>query len=257
MQLSNEHGVRAFTPEEAEELNDQGFQKCYKGTCNFYISPQAKSEVETHQDQGYYTCPKCKESYDMMSHLPWHGAPEEYLPRLFEEGGSTRIGLTMCEQAQIGEDLIKEHGLPGYGPIPWWHDGGACAPSPLDGTVKEWGIEVKTLGFDDTHHRFIPGSPEEKGSKNKAAAELKLKGVLGVLVMLNYRTSMASIYVKEMPLETWINTTGRHINGVAAFRTNSGERLLEQLPFKNPFMDPHNGAPHSPVPHDLNDDLPF
>jgi hypothetical protein len=257
MLLSPEHGEVAYSPEQAEELNGAGFQKCYKPSCNFFISPQAKSEVETHQDQGYYTCPKCNHSYDLMDHLPWHGAPEEYLPRLFEEGGATRIGLTMVEQAQIGEDLIREHGLPGYGPILWWHEGGASAASPLDGTTKEWGIEVKTLGFDATHHRFIPGSPEEKGNKNRAAAELKLKGVLGVLVMLNYRTSMASVYVKEMPLETWTNATGRQINGVAAFRSNSGQRLLEEIPFKNPFMDPHSGAPHAPIPHDLNDDLPF
>lgn len=269
MLLSNEHGVRAGSPEQAEELANAGYQKCETGKCSFHLSPEAKATVENHPDGGYYSCPNCKRSYDLMSHLPWHGAPEEqaaYNVRQFEQeryepdeaqpgafipGGATKIGLTLKEQAQIGEDLIEEHGLPGYGPLLWWHQGGATANSPLDGTTKEWGIEVKTLGFDDTHHRFIPGSPDDKGAKNKQAEELNLKGILGVLVMLNYRTSMASVYVKEMPLETWTNTMGRQINGVAAFRTNTGQRLLEEIPFRNPFLNPHSNAPYPA------EDLPF
>jgi len=263
MLLSPEHGEAAQSPEHAQELEDAGYKKCERGRCNFYMSPEAQADVEAHPDHGYYTCPKCQSSYDLMSHLPWHGAPEDegnfeyampYNPERnygYEPGGGTRIGLNMEEQAQIGEDLIREHGLPGYGPILWWHEGGSGAASPLDGTTKEWGIEVKTLGFDDTHHRFIPGSPKVKSDKNTAAAELKLKGILGVLVMLNYRTSMASVYVKEMPLETWTNNQGRPMNGVAAFRTNTGTRLLEQIPFKNPFMDPHNGAPYKAEPEEM------
>lgn len=255
MLLDNEQGARAYSPEEAEELAKSGYEKCYKPGCNFFLSPEAQQEVQDHHDAGYYTCPKCQTSWDTMAHLPWHGAPEDYLEP-FSAGGGTRIGLSMTEQAQIGEDLIAEHALPGYGPIVWWHPGGANAPSPLDGTTKEWGVEVKTLGFDAEHHRFIPGRPSEREAKNNSAAELGLKGILGVLVLLNYRTSMASVYVKEMPLETWHNSTGRAINGVAAFRSNTGQRLLEEIPFKNPFMNPHNGAPHTPAPRP-EDEMPF
>lgn len=255
MLLDNEHGARAYSPEEAEELEKTGYQKCYKPGCNFYLSPEAQTEVQNHPDAGYYTCPKCKTSWDTMSHLPWHGAPEEYLEP-FSAGGGTRIGLSMEEQAQIGEDLVREHGLPGYGPIIWWHPGGSGSKSPLDGTTKDWGIEVKTLSFDTEHHRFIPGATTDKASKNNAAAELHLQGVLGVLVLLNFRTSMASVYVKEMPLETWHNAQGRPINGVAAFRSNAGQRLLEQVPFKNPFMNPHHIGP-TPPQQQPEDDLPF
>jgi hypothetical protein len=190
-----------------------------------------------------------------MSHLPWHGAPEDYLEP-FHAGGGTRIGLSMVEQSQIGEDLIAKAGLPGYGPIIWWHPGGASGASPLDGTTKDWGIEVKTLSFDAEHHRFIPGTTVERASKNQAAGELGLKGVLGVLVLLNFRTSMASIYVKEMPLETWHNAQGRSFNGVATFRSNAGQRLLEEVPFKNPFMNPHHQGP-TPPQQQPEEDLPF
>jgi hypothetical protein len=255
MLLGNEHGARAYSPEEAEELAKSGYEKCYKPGCNFFLSPETQQEVQTHPDAGYYTCPKCRTSWDTMSHLPWHGAPEDYLEP-FSAGGGTRIGLSMAEQSQIGEDLVAQHGLPGYGPIMWWHPGGATANSPLDGTTKEWGIEVKTLSFDTEHHRFIPGRPAEKEAKNNAAAELKLKGILGVLVLLNFRTSMASIYVKEMPLETWHAANGQPYQGVTSFRSNSGQKLVEELPFKNPFMNPHSGTPHPPV-QQPEEDLPF
>ncbi len=255
MLLDPSHGARAYAPEEAEELEKSGYDKCYKPGCNFYLSPEAQSEIQNHPDGGYYTCPKCKTSWDTMSHLPWHGATEDdWAP--FTSGGGTRIGLSMQEQADIGENLIRDHGLPGYGPILWWHPGGAIAQSPLDGTTKDWGIEVKTLSFDTEHHRFIPGRVSEKSAKNNAAAEMGLKGVLGVLVLLNFRTSMASVYVKEMPLETWHNAQGRAINGVAAFRSNAGQKLLEEIPFPNPFANPHSDSPHLPqqVPEDP---LPF
>ena len=256
MLLSNEDGARAATSEEAKTLQDAGYDKCYKPDCNFFLSPEAQQDVDTHQDQGYYTCPKCKETYDRMSHLPWHGAPEEYA-QPFVAGGGTRIGLSMKEQGQIGEDLVEDlHSIPGYGPIVWWHEGGICSSSPLDGATKDWGIEVKTLGFDDTHHRFVPGRVEEKESKNQSAGEMGLRGVLGVLVMLNFRTSMASIYVKEMPLGPWQNSQGRHLQGISTFRTNAAEKLLEQIPFKNPFMNPHHNAPELPTPKP-EEEVPF
>lgn len=255
MILDYDNGARGYSPEEAEELAKSGYEKCYKPGCNFFLSPETQQEVHDHPDAGYYTCPKCKTSWDTMSHLPWHGAPEDYLEP-FSAGGGTRIGLSMEEQAQIGEDLIAQHGLPGYGPIVWWHPGGSGAHSPLDGTTHEWGIEVKTLGFDAEHHRFVPGRPRERELKNAAAAEMGLKGVLGVLVMLNYRTSMASVYVKEMPLGTWHNSQGQALQGVSTFRSNAGQRLLEEIPFRNPFLNPHNNAPHSPQQL-TGDDLPF
>lgn len=255
MLLGPEHGARAYSPEEAEELAKSGYEKCYKPGCNFFMSPEAQTEIQEHPDQGYYTCPKCQTSWDTMSSSPWHGAPEDYLEP-FSAGGGTRIGLPMDEQAQIGETLIQQHGLPGYGPIIWWHEGPAAANSPLDGATKDWGIEVKTLSFDVEHHRFVPGTTRYKELKNNQAAEMGLKGVLGVLVLLNFRTSMATVYVKEMPLETWHNSKGKPLNGVATFRSNSGQKLLEEIPFPNPFMDPHHGAPHPPV-QQPEEDLPF
>jgi hypothetical protein len=271
MLLDPTSGVKAQTPEEAEALANGGYKKCYNGQCNFHLSPETQQSVLT-QGSGYYSCPSCQHSHDLMEDLPWHGASEEqaahneqkqnqeryepteetYKPG-FTPGGTTRIGLSLQEQAQIGEDLVEHLGsLPGYGPIVWWHQGGATETSPLDGATKEWGIEVKTIGYDATHHRFIPGRPSEKDAKNKQAEEMRLKGVLGVLVLLNYRTSEADVYVKEMPITPWNNASGREFRGVASFRSQGSTHLLEKVKFNNPFMDPLSGTPSV-----AEDDLPF
>jgi len=247
--LTLQDGVLASSQPEAEALRYAGYVKCSTPNCNFFISPQSEQAVLQHN--GYYTCPKCQRSYDLQQDLPWHGAPEESGNfATGQGGGGTRIGLNMTDQAQIGEDLIRNQGeLPGYGPIIWWHEGSASANSPLDGATRDWGIEVKTLGYDAMHHRFIPGREQEKVAKNDQAAEMGLKGILGVLVLLDYRRSVADVYVKEMSLQTWLNNQGKPQQGVAAFRKNTATRLLEELPFKNPFMDPSHPSPQSSQEH--------
>lgn len=224
-----------------QKMRTEGWQKCPNPSCDFWIDPQALARVSN--SSGYFTCPKCHHSYDLLEELPWHG-PEHDYNEPFAAGGGTRIGIPMQDQAQIGENLIEHMGeLPGYGPITWWHPGGALSNSPLDGAVKDWGIEVKTIGYDALHHRFIPGREKEKADKNQQAAEMGLKGVLGVLVLLDYRRDVADIYVKEMPLEPWTNGRGMVIQGVAAFRKNSAQRLVAEVPFQNPYKDPNNPAP--------------
>lgn len=252
-------GVVARTPQEAAQLASAGYLHCYgkrpqtRGPCDFYISPQA---VESVRDQmgGYYTCPRCRMSFDIMEDMPWHGVPEDEGPGYgtpggFQAGGGTRIGLPMKDQAQIGEDLVQGlKTIPGYGDIVWWHGGGALAHSPLDGATKDWGIEVKTLGYDATHHRFIPGRTNERNGKNEAAQKMGLKGVLGILVMLDYRRSVADIYAKEMPLQPWTTARGRLMpGGVATFRSSDSmaQRLVAEVPFKNPLTNPHDPSPVS------------
>jgi hypothetical protein len=150
----------------------------------------------------------------------------------------------MADQAQIGENLIRAQGeLPGYGPITWWHPGDATSRSPLDGATKDWGIEVKTIGYDSLHHRFIPGRPMEKEAKNSQAAEMGLQGILGILVVLDYRRDVADIYAKEMPIGPWQTSTGQALYGVASFRKSSAQHLIAEVPFDSPFKDPNNPAP--------------
>lgn len=245
--LSYDDGVRARTPEEAEHFSNLGYKACYGRVsqqnnipCDFHLSPQAQANVE--ESGGYYTCPRCRESHDMMEELPWHGTEEAAQGHI---SGNTRIGLSRQEQADIGETLIKGLGeIPNYGPITWWHPGGSMSPAPLDGATKDWGIEVKTLGYDATHHRFVPGGNrragyDEKAEKDRKAISMGKKGVLGVLVLLNYRTSKADIYAREFPVDL---TTGV---GVAAFRTHNATLIATGIPFANPFAQPEHPAPHA------------
>lgn len=253
--LTPDDGLVAKAPEEAQTLQSAGYQQCYgklrrngAPPCDFNISPEAQGHVQNNG--GYYTCPRCQQSHDLMSDLPWHGSQDrgdfEGEGSGFSAGGGTRIGLSLKDQSQIGEDLVQQlgegEGLPGYGKITWVHPGGSISQSPLDMATNEWGVEVKTLGYDAIHHRFVPGRPKEKNAKNVMASARGLKGILGVLVLLNYRSSKADIYVREYPVDL---TVGQ---GVGAFRSGNAQHLVAEIPFKNPFMQPDHPAPVSPQP---------
>lgn len=243
-QIKTDQGHPATDFRQIHQLQQQGWMKCPNPKCNFFISPQAQSSVKA--SSGYFTCPKCHQSYDLMNELPWHGpeGAEDSFAQEFSAGGGTRIGIPMRDQAQIGENLVGSmKDVPGYGPITWWHPGGSVANSPLDGAVKDWGIEVKTLGYDSLHHRFIPGNTKERGDKNEMAKQMGLKGVLGILVLLDYRRDVADIYGKEMPLGAWEYQPGRSTQGVSTFRKNTAQKLLAEVPFDNPYKDPAHPAP--------------
>lgn len=262
--LTRDDGYVQQPQDDPSQLQIAGYYKCptrkfrkiADGSytpCPFWLSPEA---VEATKDNsgGYFTCPVCKRSYDLLHELPWHGVdPEEAQYNADQDreqwhaGGGTRIGLLMSDQAQIGENLVEQIGeLPGYGAITWWHQGGATASSPLDGATKDWGIEVKTLGYDATHHRFVPGRVQEKTDKNNMAQQMGKQGVLGVLVLLDYRRSVADIYVKEMPLGGRVDPndpSGKVRTGVGTFRSSAGMHLIKEIPFKNPLMDPKDPQP--------------
>lgn len=257
--LTHDDGMVPRSPEEAEQAEAAGYKRCYTAKnvnssgaarglpCSFYLSPEAQSAV-TSEHGGYFTCPKCSQSHDLLHEMPWHGVTEdEWDPETkgFAAGGGTRIGLPMQAQAQIGEDLVEKLGeIPGYGPITWWHQGGTLGNSPLDGATKDWGIEVKTLGYDARHHRYVPGRVREKLHKNEMALSMGKKGILGVLVLLDYKRSVADIYVQEHPVRK-DPTTGAFISGTRAFRSSAGMHLVKEVPFRNPLMDPHDPSPVS------------
>lgn len=238
-------GVRPSSPEQEEELKSADYTNCYTHNCNFFFSPQTQSAV-MDQGGGYYTCPKCKYSHDLKQETPYM-RPEEHEEARYIEGpggGGTIVGLSMIEQGDIGEGIIEKMGeIPGYGPITWWHSGGSGGKSALDGTTADWGIEVKTIAYDAKHHRFVPGRTYEKEEKNSAVQELGLKGILGVLVLLDYRRSVADVYVREMPSEPWVSGAGRTLKGAYAFRSGDAEHLVKEVPFVNPYLDPANPAP--------------
>lgn len=245
MILHKEDGIVARTSQEADQARLAGCVQCatYHNPqqrfpqgmyCPFWMPHETQTTV-TDQGGGYYTCPICRQSHDLLHELPWHGVEEEVNPS-FYAGGGTRIGLGMDVQAQIGEDLVRNlKEIPGYGPVVWFHEGAANVPSPLDAATKDWGVEIKTLGYDAAHHRFVPGRPQEKADKNQMAESMNKQGVLGVLVLLDYRRSVADIYVQEFPLAT----------GVKAFRSNApgSSHLVREMPFRNPLMDPHDPSP--------------
>lgn len=284
--LTRQEGFVQQTDADVPQLEAAGYVRCMTNNwkkaqdargmsinvpCPFWLSPETQSMVQ-NQMGGYYTCPVCNRSYDLLHALPWHGVGpddaesnqrEDQQAHNWHSGGGTAVGLTMIQQAEIGENLVESLGTLGpYGPITWWHQGGAQAGSPLDGATEDWGVEVKTIGYDAMHHRFVPGGVrkdsegnilrDEKAEKDAHALKLNKKGVLGVLVLLDYRRSVADIYAREYPSDV----------GVQAFRSKNATHLIKEVPFKNPLMDPHSPEPQvetgmSPFSEQDNDEMPF
>lgn len=244
-----EEGQVAQTPEQAAELEARGFSHCHNQLCDWWISPQAAQQVSEAGQQ--YRCPRCGLSYDLNTVVGQYPREET---SAFTPGGRTIAGISLAEQAQIGEDLVEQLGqIPGYGQITWWHQGGATSASPLDGAADTWGIEVKTLNADAKNLRFVPGGPRYKAMKNEHAEREGWQGILGILVLLNYRTSRADMYVRayllDAPQDPTGGTSGRGgwtVNGIGAFRHNASGvvRFLAEVPFKNPLTDPAHPAPN-------------
>ncbi len=250
------------TPQERQQLEAEGFIKCRVPTCDYMIAPQDYESAE--DDDYFFSCPKCKHTYQLLAPTPFTMNEEGAItpnaqPGQFGENieginrdYETFVGLTMKQQGDIGEEIVKNMKTLGdYGPITWWS---TDYNDPIDGGAGPWGIEVKTLCIDVNNHRFIPGNPTRKDAMVARAQQLGFSGILGVLVLLDYRKSAADIYTMEMPLTPWKAQNGRMVQGPVAFRKHNGQQLVAEIPFNNPFLNPTTEAPKG---HDAFEDIPF
>ena len=214
------------------------------------------------EDQGYFfSCPVCKLTYPLMDPTPFWVQSGQAVGNQYEnepaEGIANReyetiVGLTMKQQGDIAEQLVqglKE--IPGYGPITWWSD---TYNDPIDGGAGEWAIEVKALSIDAKNHRFIPGPQPRKEQMVARAKELGFKGILGMLVILDYRRSVADIYSMEMPLGAWVTQANRPVQGPVAYRSHNGTKLVAEIPFNNPFLNPRSEEPSG---YATEENIPF
>jgi hypothetical protein len=255
------------TPQERQQLTNEGWLPCRIPTCDYMLAPQ---DYESAEDNDYYfSCPNCKKTYELIAPTPFsidqqgraianpdaannpHGEP---IPGIKNRQYETFVGLTMKQQGDIGENIVKGLKVLGdYGQITWWSSN---YNDPIDGGAGEWAIEVKTLCIDVNNHRFIPGNVERKDKMVARATELGFKGILGVLVLLDYRRSVADIYTMEMPLGPWIAQNGKPVQGPVAFRKHNGQQLLTEIPFDNPFLNPNFNDPQGYKVYN-EDDIPF
>lgn len=236
-------GVLASNQREVDELTQQGWDKCRNQNCLFMVSPQTIDELSREYGQKSipYRCPHCGLSYDLAK-TP--GRP----------GGTTNAGIGMDEQAQIGEDLV-EHlgGLPGYGPFLWFHSGGWSGKSAFDAAVKGWGVEIKTVNWTNTPkgRRGII-DPQERLSKLRAVQNPKIwakemndptldaaihaighvQGLLGVLVLLDFDTGLADIFMRPMP-----HDPEHRSGGIIHFGLYNAIPVAEKIPFKSSLPD--------------------
>lgn len=265
----------AKTPDEVEAAEAMGHLKCHNPRCNMMLSPEAQHRITS--GPGFYTCQqrRCGYSYHIHNEWPDYNPSGKSLQEMEREhnellekgngnyhvtGGIRRSGYNPMQVGQIAEDLVYAMKvLPGYGPITWWHEGGATGNSPLDGATKEWGIEVKAIDITSFDHRFKPGAIRsrvgeedynEPESKIIAASEQGYKGVLGILAILNFYTSTADVYAKEFPVE-------RKAVGTFGVYSPNSHLIGKDVPFTNNLLDPHSPSPAPIEPIPGSDPMPF
>ncbi len=146
-------------------------------------------------------------------------------------------------QNEIGREIIADLGhLPKYGDIIWWDNSN---DHPFDGATSEWGIDIRTINRNDLDHYYDPDPdpdpddikgryPHSTHNKNEAAQQMGVKGILGILVVLDYRISEADIYIKEMPLRHHLDNDNM-VSGVYKWHKKDASQVLTQIPFENPY----------------------
>jgi hypothetical protein len=246
-------GEVAQTPQDIQRLESEDFLKCRNPRCDYWLSPE---DFQEYEDDPYFSCPRCKMTYPLLDPTPFGNLSghqdfnEQNLgPAQRQQMGETFVGLTMKQQGDIGEQVVQEmKEIPGYGPITWWSNE---YNDPIDGGCGKWAIEVKTICIDIRNHRFIPGPKYRKQQMVERAGELGFKGILGLLVIVDYRSSLADVYLMEMPLGPWVTQGNRPVQGPVAYRKQNAMQLVKEVPFKNPFMDPNNPEPQVQKPTEI------
>jgi hypothetical protein len=248
-------GTLAASQEDVAALQEAGFYPCRNQACRYFFHPHSTLIAEN----GDALCPGCEQHYNFNHVNPFSrhepGDIREEHPRTryvvdtpngqlsYNVGGGTIAGQSLAEQGVLAEQIVEDLGeLPGYGPITGSR---ATYHSPTDLTCGDWGVEVKSANFDGKHHRFWPGSQHDRTSRDQRAQAEGYKGILGVLVVLNYRESTADVYVREMPF-AGVMVNGQMKNGLYAYRSHTATQVAKNIPFTNPLLQPH--APQADLP---------
>jgi hypothetical protein len=258
--VSPAQGTQPFNPNsgdqypytaEALRLQEEGWVKCRNPRCDYWLDPEEFDEV-AHGD-GQFVCPRCHMSYPFLDVAPFgnldqgagaasgSGIDERYDD--WHDRDRTIVGLPPKDMGDIGENLLKSLGeLPEYGEFTWFASNEAYN-DPIDAGIGEWAVEIKTLCIDAKNQRFVIGEQHRREAVIQRAIELGFTAILGVLVVADFRTSVADIYAREMDLGEWKTKGNRPVRGPVNFKKDTAPRLLTQVPFENPFLDPNSPAP--------------
>lgn len=208
---------------------------CLNPKCNYVFSPQDEQEMQ--QNRGWFTCPKCHQTYNIFD--------TEALDK------TNRVNLTPTQMGQMGETIVEEMGtIPQLGQITWispgYHD-------PIDLIAGTYGVEVKT-NHSEAQPRFKMGGGAY-GSTGKIPMQEKANycfqnGLQPALVgvRLNFYTDKADIFVRPGSFtDTWIGSSAlQHV------ATQDFSKL-------NPYKNPQDVPPPSELPEsdDTDADIPF
>ena len=184
----------------------EGFYKCPIPTCSGLV----RQEI----DQGKIVACDGPERHE----LDYDTECRSFMPT--KAGGFTHAGLTMAQQGELAEEIVASlGGLGPYGRLTLFEQ----YHCPLDGyTDTNLGAEIKSCSNRCRNQAFNPGHAATKQRKDRFARERGYRGILGILVVINFETSTADIYIVEMrKIHCFYPTRAPYAVGV---------------PFKNPCL---------------------
>lgn len=170
---------RRTNPHSLRDAPD-GQIKCKHPGCNLFFPKEALAEDEVLCPAGHEFDRDAEEAAELK------GNQER-----------SHIGISRTDQGDIAELIVQELKFLGeFGQVSEWIAGSA----PLDGlTDLGWGIEVKSInGPMAKNHAFTRCRKRSVERKNAEIKRRSLRGIVGVLVILDFDTSEAIIYLRGM-----------------------------------------------------------
>lgn len=209
---------------------------CLNPKCDYVFTPQ--DEHEMTQNRGWFTCPKCQQTYNIFDN--------DALDK------TNKVNLTPTAMGQMGETIVQKMGtIPLLGQITWVSEE---YNFPIDLIAGEFGVEVKT-NHSESQPRFKLGGGaygSTRGGRqpmNEKADYCFQNGLQPALVgvRLNFYTDKADIFVRPGSFtDTWIGSGAlQHV-------------ATEDFSSLNPYKNPHDVPPPSELPEDdMDADIPF
>lgn len=197
----------------------EGFYQCPSASCDLHIPASEFLNGEVTCSAGHFTDLKERELQELLS-----------------PGGIALVGVTNTQQGRIAEQVVWDiHDLGEFGVLDQWLSHDVDHNSTFD-MVTSTGlpVEVRSVSTRAANQAFAL-SAGKKRRMNIEMRRRKARGQIGVLVILDFVTMTANIYLRFMER--------------AIYFERPKKPFITQVPFTNPYAE----IDRTQVP----DDIPF
>lgn len=203
----SEHHRERTNRQSCRDVPD-GFNMCPRASCDLLIPAHRFLDTEVTCSSGHITDLREMELMEMLS-----------------PGGIALVGLTNTQQGRIAEQVVWDlHDLgPKLGLLTEWLSAKTHGSTFDMVTSRGFPVEIRSVSTRAVNHAFALSS----GKKRRMDAEMKRREAhaqVGILVILNFVTMTADIYVRQMDRAIYFERPAQ------AFATG--------IPFANPHAEP-------------------